>query len=150
MTLSVLNWYLSRLSVPPASTRRMSYASSLWSCSVSSFPWTETTSMLHSTPSNPWRIWLIFFWNFSEPELIPKGNTLVLKTLWSLPIFRELCLLLGVDGSPSWRTHSACLGRRRPWPCHCFLGSPPWEPTNQWVSQLWIWLLSPTFSPTLL
>ena len=25
----------------------------------------------------------------------------VLRTLWSLPIFRELCLLLDVDGSPS-------------------------------------------------
>ena len=38
----------------------------------------------------------------------------VLRTLWSLPIFRELCLLLDVDGSPSWRTQSICLGLRRP------------------------------------
>ena len=71
-----------------------------------------------------------------------------LRTLWSLPIFRELCLLLEVDGSPSWRTHSACLGLRRPWDCHYFSVLPPWELNNQWVGQLWIWHLSPTSRPT--
>ena len=32
--------------------------------------------MLQSTPSKPNRIWFMVFWNCSEPELIPKGNTL--------------------------------------------------------------------------
>ena len=34
LTLSVLNWHLSRLSVTPASTRHLSTASNLWTCSV--------------------------------------------------------------------------------------------------------------------
>ena len=38
----------------------------------------KTSCMLHSTPSNPWRIRFIF-WNFSKPELIPKGNMLKQK-----------------------------------------------------------------------
>ena len=70
--------------------------------------------------------------------------------LWSLTIFRELCLLLEVDCSPSLRTHLACSGRWRPWLCHCFGGSQPWEHTNQWAGQLWIWHLPPISWLTLL
>ena len=79
LTLSVLHWHLSRLSVTPASSRCMSTASNLWVCSVWSFPWTKMSSMLHSMPSNPWRVWLLCFWNLSEPELILKGNMLKRK-----------------------------------------------------------------------
>ena len=39
----------------------------------------QTSSMLHSIPCNPWRIWLVFFWNFLEPELILKPNMLKQK-----------------------------------------------------------------------
>ena len=35
----------------------------------------------NSTPVIPRRIWLIFLWNFSEPDLIPKGNILKQKRL---------------------------------------------------------------------
>ena len=38
LTLSVPSWHLSKLSVTPASNRRMSTASNLWSCLVWSFP----------------------------------------------------------------------------------------------------------------
>jgi len=31
-------------------------------------------AILHTLKPN--RIWFMVFWNFSEPELIPKGNTL--------------------------------------------------------------------------
>ena len=41
----------------------------------------QTSSMLHSMPCNPWRIWLVFFWNFLEPELILKLNMLKQKRL---------------------------------------------------------------------
>ena len=61
-----------RLSVTLASNRRLRTPSSLSSCWCWSLPWTRTSSMLHSTPSKPNMI----FWNFSEPERIPKGNTL--------------------------------------------------------------------------
>ena len=76
LILSVLNLHLSRLSVTPASTRHLISVSSLSSCSSRFLPWTKTSLVLHSTPSNPWRIWFVFFWNFSEPELIPEGRTL--------------------------------------------------------------------------
>ena len=76
LTCLVLNTHLSRLSVTPASNRRLRTASSLSSCCCWSFQWTSTSSILHSTPSKPNRVWFMVFWNFSEPELIPKGNTL--------------------------------------------------------------------------
>ena len=75
LTLWVLNWHFSRLIVMPAYSRRLSTASSLELCSSWSL------CMLHSTCSNPWRIWFMFFWNFSEPELTPKGKTLKQKCL---------------------------------------------------------------------
>ena len=76
LTCLVLKTHLSRWSLTPASNRRSRTASSLSSCWCWSLPWTSTSSMLHSTPSKPNRIWFMVFWNFSEPELIPKGNTL--------------------------------------------------------------------------
>lgn len=150
LTLSLLNLHLSRLSVMPASTRHLSTSFILSSCSSWFFPWTKTLSMLHSMPSNLWRIWFMFLWNFSELELIPKGRTLnenwphrlinvvlipmqawsakilslhqILRRLWNLQIFPELCLLLEVDSSLFRHTYSGCWGPRTPWLCYCFLG----------------------------
>ena len=76
LTCLVLKTHLSRLSVTPASNRRLRTGSILLSCWCWSLPWTSTSSMLHSTPSKPNRISFMVFWNFSEPELIPKGNRL--------------------------------------------------------------------------
>ncbi len=68
------NSHLSLFSVSPADSKRWRMLRKRLSCSFWVLPWTTTSSMIQTTPSNPFRISDILRWKCSGAEVIPNGK----------------------------------------------------------------------------
>ena len=75
----LLNSHLRVLSVAPDSSIRWRTASNRASCCDLSLPYTNTSSMWHTTPSRPVSILLMRFWKYSGALDTPNGILLKQK-----------------------------------------------------------------------
>ena len=63
-----------KFNVTPFSSRRLSTAFTLASCSSRESPKMMMSSIIHRTPGRPSSILFILFWKYSGGEVIPKGS----------------------------------------------------------------------------